>query len=110
MLITGYPKNTSRPVNPRPALQPPSIKPLSQTDQLRNNSSLQSLVDQHLHALEELALQDFVSAGNNKQAKQIKLGRERVIGKDHSRRFILWPQEHIFVGTARHRVKFDELT
>lgn len=58
---------------------------LTHTDQLRNNPSLQAMVDQRIQALEESALQDFVSQG--KSTKQVKSGRERVAGNDSNRRF-----------------------
>ena len=94
----------TRPVNLVLAQQPQAL-----TDHLHNNPSLQSLVDLRMLTQGESVSQDLISPGN-KCNKQVKSGPDRIAGNDYNRRFISWPQEHVFVGMARQHVNFDDLT
>ena len=75
---------------------------------LRNDVVVQNQVSDRLKQLEHMAQTEFSSA--NSQGKLIKSGRERTGGNDAVRQYISWPQEHVFVGTMRKRVKYDDLT
>lgn len=43
-------------------------------------------------------------------SKNLKSGRERVGGSDHKLIYVRWPQEAVFIGPDRLRVKYDELS
>lgn len=43
-------------------------------------------------------------------SKNLKSGRERVGGSDHKLIYIRWPQEAVFIGPDRLRVKYDDLS
>ena len=40
----------------------------------------------------------------------VKSGRDRTGSSDQSRVYVKWPQQAVFIGPARRRVKYDELT
>ena len=60
--------------------------------------------------LEEAAAQDFTAGatGTLHSSKLVRSGRDTV--GDAIRQYIAWPQEHVFIGPTRKRVKYDELT
>ena len=40
----------------------------------------------------------------------IKSGRERVGNLEHSNVYVCWPQQCVFIGADRRRVRYEELT
>ena len=75
---------------------------------LKSDSVVQNQVADRLQQLEQLAQTEFASVQN--PGKLIKSGRDRLGRNDAVRQYISWPQEHVFVGTMRKRVKYDDLS
>ena len=89
----------------------PQHPTVSYTDQIHNNPILQVWVVQHLLGPDVVESRcKVVVNGGKSNNTQVKSGRERVAGNDPNRRFVSWPQEHVFVGASRKRVKFDNFT
>ena len=53
---------------------------------------------------------DNESPGEHYNIKSIKTGRDRVGGADHKLIYVRWPQEAVFIGPDRKRVRYDELS
>ena len=110
----------SKKSNPQVPLQ--SI-PTLQT--LRADLDAHAATTKRIEELEHLARDSFVvQQGKNiihkqshsnvspvsSKVKTVKSGRDRVGGDDTNRVYVPWPQEFVYVGPNRQRVKYDELS
>ena len=75
---------------------------------LRASDKIQKRVVAEQARLQKQAEEDLTQC--ERFSKTVKSGRERVGGSEHKLVNIRWPQEAVFIGPDRKRVRYDEFS
>ena len=60
--------------------------------------------------LNEWLFSNFMYNNTQSANTNIKSGRERIGNPEHSNVYVCWPQQCVFIGADRRRVKYEDLT
>ena len=73
---------------------------------------LRSGANQRRAAVQQATMQKEaeLDSGERLSSKILKTGRDRLGGADHKLIYVRWPQEAVFIGPDRERVRYDELS
>ena len=106
--INVVPLSNSSPTRQRPtvASRPAQSQEPVTLPELRSGANQRRAAAQQATMQKEAELE----SGEHLRSKIIKTGRDRVGGADHKLLYVRWPQEAVFIGPDRERVRYDELS